>query len=198
MRLGGSFASEAWRVIMVGPRYVNSQRCQRFLLALAVSGLVFGPGSAAQAADRTGFAILVFSKATDFRHDSIPDGIAAIRTLGAEHGFTVDATEDATTFTVAALARFRAVMFLSTTGDVLDPEQKTAFEYIRGRLVGAYFASHPQIQATVHTRTLAILPPKGLPAIWERTERVVQLPVPTREAKSMSWRLHVFRRQDGR
>jgi cytochrome c len=105
----------------------------------------------------------------------------------------VDATEDATTFTDAALARYRAVVFLSTTGDVLDLAQKTAFErYIRsgggfagihsasdteynwpwyGRLVGAYFASHSQIQrATVHIADPGHPSTKGLPAIWERTD----------------------------
>jgi type 1 glutamine amidotransferase len=192
-RLSGSFPSETRRVIMADPRYANSQRSQRCLLALAVSGLLFGSDTRLQAADTTGFTILVFSKTTGFRHDSIPDGIAAIRTLGAEHGFTVDTTEDATTFTDGALARYKAVVFLSTTGDVLDPEQKAAFErYIRsgggfagihsasdteynwpwyGRLVGAYFASHPQIQqATVHIADPSNPSTKGLPAIWERTD----------------------------
>src|SRR6516165_4748532 len=178
---------------MVDRRYINSDRSQRCLLALVVFGLLFGSRTRLQAADTTGFTILVFSKTTGFRHDSIPDGIAAIRTLGAEHGFTVDATEDATTFTDAALARYKAVVFLSTTGDVLNPEQKAAFErYIRsgggfvgihsasdteynwwryGRLVGAYFANHPQIQrATVHIADPSHPSTKGLPTIWERTD----------------------------
>lgn len=39
--------------------------------------------------------VLVFSKTAGYRHSSIPNGIAAIRTLGLENGFAVDATEDA-------------------------------------------------------------------------------------------------------
>lgn len=178
---------------MVDPRYLNSRRSQRCLLALAVSGLVFASGIPLQSAEPIRFTILVFSKTTGFRHDSIPDGIAAIRTLGVEHGFAVDATEDAATFTDGALARYKAVVFLSTTGDVLDPQQKVAFErYIwsgggfvgihsasdteyhwpwYGRLVGAYFASHPQIQrATVHITDASHSSSKGLPAIWERID----------------------------
>jgi cytochrome c len=139
------------------------------------------------------FAVLVFSKTTGFRHDSIPDGIAAIRALGAEHGFTVDATEDAGQFTDIVLARYKAVVFLCTTGDILDADQKAAFErYIRagggfvgihsasdteyhwpwyGRLVGAYFASHPAIQrATVDIAEPDHPSTKGLPVKWERID----------------------------
>jgi type 1 glutamine amidotransferase len=178
---------------MADSRYLNSQRRQRCLLALVVAGLVFASGTRLQSAETTQFTILVFSKTTGFRHDSIPDGIAAIRTLGAEHGFAVDATEDATTFADGALARYQAVVFLCTTGDVLDPEQRAAFErYIRsgggfvgihsasdteyhwpwyGQLVGAYFTSHPQIQrATVHITDPSHPSTKGLPAIWERID----------------------------
>ena len=43
-------------------------------------------------ATETRFGVLVFSKTTAFRHDSIPDGIAV---LGAEHGFAVGVTEHA-------------------------------------------------------------------------------------------------------
>jgi len=147
---------------------------------------------AAQSADPR-FAVLVFSKTTGFRHDSIPQGIAAIEGLGAEHSFAVDKTEDAARFSDADLARYKAVIFLNTTGDILDPVQKAAFErYIHsgggfvgihsasdteygwpwyGRLVGAWFASHPQIQRA----TVQVLDPghpsmTGLPATWVRTD----------------------------
>src|SRR5256886_9817964 len=72
--------------------------------------------------------ILVFSKTAGYRHSSIPNGIAAIRKLGQENGFAVDATEDAGAFTQKNLARYRAVVFLSTTGDVLDAAQQDDFE----------------------------------------------------------------------
>jgi cytochrome c len=139
------------------------------------------------------FNVLIFSKTTGFRHDSIPQGIAAIEALGAEHGFAVDSTEDADRFSDAVLARYKVVVFLSTTGDVLDTGQKAAFErYIRsgggfvgihsasdteygwpwyGRLVGAWFASHPQIQpATVHIANPDHPSMRGLPTAWERTD----------------------------
>jgi type 1 glutamine amidotransferase len=149
--------------------------------------------SAAAESTQPRFAVLVFSKTSAFRHDSIPQGIAAIKALGAENGFAVDSSEDAARFTVAELARYKVVVFLCTTGDILDTDQKAAFErYIRsgggfvgihsasdteyqwawyGRLVGAYFASHPQIQrATVRVEDLGHASTEGLPAAWQRTD----------------------------
>ena len=112
--------------------------------------------------------VLVFTKTSGFRHGSIGVGGDAIEQLGIADGFAVDRTEDAATFTASQLAAYDAVVFLSTTGDVLDPEQQGAFEgYIRngggyvgihsaadteydwawyGGLVGAYFLSHPEPQ----------------------------------------------------
>lgn len=140
-----------------------------------------------------GERILVFSKTAGFRHDSIPDGIAALRELGAEGGFTVEDTEDAAVFTPDRLAEYDAVVFLSTTGDVLDEEQQAAFEgYIQqgggyagvhaaadteydwpwyGGLVGAWFDSHPLIQpATVEVEDRAHPATAHLGVTWDRTD----------------------------
>ena len=165
------------------------------LSLLIVLGVLGRPSSGIAEAENTQprFAVLVFSKTTGFRHDSIPHGIAAIKRLGADHGFSVDSTEDAARFTDVELPRYKVVVFLSTTGDILDDGQKAAFErYIRsgggfagihsasdteyqwawyGRLVGAYFASHPEIQhATVHIEDLGHASTEGLPQIWDRTD----------------------------
>ena len=77
---------------------------------------------------RDGFAVLVFTGTTGFRHASIDDGVAAIRRLGAGHGFSVDATEDPEQVQDAVLRRYRAVVFLSTTGEPLGPAQQAALE----------------------------------------------------------------------
>jgi glucose/arabinose dehydrogenase/type 1 glutamine amidotransferase/cytochrome c551/c552 len=112
--------------------------------------------------------ILVFSKTAGFVHSSIPNGIAAIQKLGSENGFDVDTTKDAALFNEQSLKKYAAVVFLNTTGDVLDYKQEAAFErYIQsgggfvgvhsatdteydwhwyGKLVGAYFTSHPRTQ----------------------------------------------------
>ncbi|MEK8173154.1 ThuA domain-containing protein [Streptomyces sp. M19] len=145
----------------------------------------------------------MFSKTAGFRHDSIPDGIETVRQLGAEDGFTVDATEDAAAFTADNLARYDAVVFLSTTGDVLDDTQQAAFEeYIHGGggyvgvhaaadteydwpfyggLAGAWFDSHPAIQqATVTVEDRANPPPRTWGHLGAH-RRVVQLPHQPRE-----------------
>ncbi len=130
--------------------------------------LLIGLLSSTPALAHEDFKVLIFSKTAGFRHDSIAAGIVAIQEAGVDFHFGVTATEDATRFTAANLAQYDVVVFLSTTGDVLDSAQQAAFEsYIRsgkgwvgihaasdteyswpwyGGLVGAYFNSHPPIQ----------------------------------------------------
>lgn len=139
------------------------------------------------------FSALVFSKTAGFRHDSIPAAVAAVRQLGAQRGFSVTATEDAATFSDESLARHKVVVFLLTTGDVLDEIQQSAFErFIRGgggfvgvhsatdteydwrfygELIGAYFAGHPDIQnATVRVESPVHPSMSGVPAAWMRRD----------------------------
>ena len=96
------------------------------ILAAAALVATWAWAPAASAAPLT--KVLVFSKTAGFRHDSIPAGITAIQQLGTANGFTVTATEDANQFTTANLAQYQAVVWLSTTGDVLNATQQTAFE----------------------------------------------------------------------
>jgi len=140
-----------------------------------------------------GAEVLVFSKTAGFRHASIANGLAAIQQLAATNNLVVTATEDAAAFTDANLARFVAVVFLSTTGDVLATNQQAAFErYIRagggyagvhsasdteyswpwyGGLVGAFFSNHPAIQtATVRVEDFAHVSSQFLPAAWVRND----------------------------
>src|SRR5258705_8296348 len=135
----------------------------RLLVSLALP--LIASVSIASAAQAQQPRVLVFSKTTGFRHSSIPNGIAAIRKLGQERGFAVDTTEDAGAFTQKNLARYSAVVFLNTTGDVLDAAEQDDFErfiqagggYVGihsatdteydwpwyGRLAGAWFNGHP-------------------------------------------------------
>jgi type 1 glutamine amidotransferase len=168
-------------------------------LALAASGC--GPdrsapdpaGPPASAAARPGqVRVLVFTRTAGFRHRSIEDGLAAIRELGREHGFAVEDTADAAGIG-PGLAAYRAVVFLSTTGDLLDPGQQAALErYVRGGggwvgvhgaadaeydwpwyggLVGAWFRRHPAVQpATVRPAPGAAALAGNLPRRWERTD----------------------------
>jgi type 1 glutamine amidotransferase len=137
--------------------------------------------------------ILVFAKTAGFHHNSIAVGLIAIQKLGAENKFDVDTTTDAEKFNINNLRKYKAVVFLSTTGDVLNDAQQDAFKkYIEagggfmgihaatdceyewpwyGNLVGAYFKAHPAQQVA----TLNIVDPnniatKHLPNPWIRKD----------------------------
>ncbi len=140
--------------------------------------------------------VLVFSKTTVFRHESIGKGIEALRKLGEKHHFVVDTTENATQFNEENLQRYKAVIFLSTTGDVLNQEQQNDLErfiqagggYVGihaaadteydwpwyGNLVGAYFESHPNNpnvkQGTFYTVDKNHMASDSLPDRFERTD----------------------------
>ncbi|NNF03251.1 MAG: ThuA domain-containing protein, partial [Rhodothermales bacterium] len=141
-----------------------------------------------------GFSALVFSRTTGFRHASIEAGITAVTELGAEHEFDVTATEDPSVFTPESLAAYDVVIFLNTTGDVLDAAQQEAFEaYVTGgggyvgihsaadteydwpfygELVGAWFDSHPPGTPTADVKVVDRVHPAtaDLPANWTRTD----------------------------
>lgn len=165
-------------------------------VGVAVAVLLLAACRAASSGDAPGpstYEVLVFSKTAGFRHESIADGVKAFHELGAADGFTVTATEEAAVFTPEQLRRYAAVVFLNTTGDVLDPGQRMAFEgYIRGGggyvgvhsaadtehnwsfyggLVGAHFAAHPAVQPA-----MARVEDRGHPATvhlgatWQRTD----------------------------
>ncbi|WP_299548896.1 ThuA domain-containing protein [Seonamhaeicola sp.] len=113
--------------------------------------------------------ILVLSKTAGFRHESIKPGIAALKKLGIENDFKVKATENMAYMVEDSLKNYDAVVFLNTSGDILDAVQQADFErYIQAgggfvgvhaatdtehdwpwynKLVGAYFNGHPAVQS---------------------------------------------------
>ncbi len=140
--------------------------------------------------------VLVFSKTAGFRHTSIESGVAAIQKLGKENGFEVDHTEDSRDFTEEKLKKYAAVVWLSTTMNVLNEVEQAEFErYIQaggnyvgihaaadteydwawyGELVGGYFNGHPN-NPNVRSAALDVLDSthistKMLPKRWMRTD----------------------------
>jgi type 1 glutamine amidotransferase len=172
------------------------------IVAWLLAGAAYSPPAASRPHAATGAPssqpatlpkVLIFSKTAGFRHDAIPDGIEAIRKLGAAHRFAVDATEDAAAFADANLRGYRAIIFLNTTGDVLDATQQQAMEHFihagggfvgihsatdteydwpwYTQLVGAQFDSHPKVQqATVKVTDREHISTKHLPEKWTRTD----------------------------
>lgn len=112
--------------------------------------------------------VLVFNKTTGYRHSAIEVGTQAIQKLGQQNHFFVDTTSNSSFFNADSLKKYKAVIFLNTSGDLLNAQQKAHFEeYIRqgggfvgvhgasaseyewawyGRLLGAFFTHHPEIQ----------------------------------------------------
>lgn len=143
-----------------------------------------------------GQKVLVFSKTAAFRHSSIPQGIRCVEALGRKYGFSVDATENSDRFTDANLRQYKVVVFLSTTGDVLNDSQQATFErYIQagggyvgihaaadteydwpwyGKFVGGWFLSHPG-NPNVRTGNMTVRDKnhpatQDLPATFQRTD----------------------------
>lgn len=162
-REGGGSPARTLSLAGAGEVLGGRARSARRRVAILLLALVLPAAAAAEP------RVLVFSKTAGFRHDSIDDGIQRLARLGADAGFAVDASEDAGVFADEGLAPYRAVVFLNTTGDVLDPEQERAFErwvasgggwvgvhaaadteydwpFYGELLGGAWFRSHPAIQ----------------------------------------------------
>ena len=110
------------------------------VLAPLIAFTALFPWSSIQA---HGFDVLVFTKTSGFTHDSIPTAVTALTELGAAHDFGVTQTDDATTF-INELENHHVVVFLNTTGDILDDNQQAAFKtwYRGGRgFVGLHAAT---------------------------------------------------------
>jgi type 1 glutamine amidotransferase len=163
------------------------------LLILALAAALLCTASASSTTAPRGIRVLAFTRTAGFRHSSIPAAIAALRELSAQNDFELDATEDPAVFSDAGLARYDVVVFLLTTGDVLDAGRQAALEHWvasgggwvgvhsasdteydwpwYGRLVGAYFLTHGAIQPA----TIVVAEPRDpstrpLPGRWIRTD----------------------------
>lgn len=137
--------------------------------------------------------ILIYSETNGFRHDNIATGVEAITKLGQQNGFDVEASEDSTVFTPQKLKEFKAILFLNPTGNILNAEQRKAFQdFIHNgggfmgihsatdcmydfpwynKLVGAWFLSHPKIQEASLIITDKKHPAtKGIASPWKHTD----------------------------
>lgn len=174
-------------------------------------GMGMTSGSAGAPAETTP-RIHVFSRTTEYRHASIELAARALGTLAGERGWMLSHGEDAAVFTPATLAELDLVVFLSTSGDMLDASQQTAFEaFIRsgrsfvgihaasaseyewtwyGELVGAFFSQHPEIQAArVVVEDATHASTAHLPAEWERTDEWYNFRTNPRDAVHVLLRL---------
>ncbi len=170
-------------------------KISRCVVLLALAALILAGCKENPTATSTD-SILVFSKTAGYRHESIEHGAEVLKLIAAELGSDVVHSEDAAVFTDDSLRHFSLVIFLNTTGDVLDYRQQNAFErYIQAGgsfmgihaaadteyewpwyngLVGAYFNGHPNNPNVREGRVLKTdithIATDSLPAEWLRND----------------------------
>ncbi|WP_049723172.1 ThuA domain-containing protein [Gilvimarinus polysaccharolyticus] len=152
-----------------------------FIASCSESNAVLTDSPVSEGASDQLKSVLIFSKTTGWVHDSIPEGVAAVTALVEQKGLTPVATEDASIFTDEQLRNMAAIVFVSTTGDVLNNQQQLAMErYIQAgggfvgihaatdteregdwywyrRLVGAAFKSHPNDPSNVQRAKVKVV-----------------------------------------
>lgn len=153
-----------------------------------------------KAGDLEGKKILVYTKNGEgYVHENIPYSVKAIKELGKQHGFTVNATDNPAVFTDQNLKQYDALVFSNTNNETFDTqEQKEAFQrYIRSgggfagihsasgserkwpwywKLVGGSFYRHAPFQEFIVNVTDGSHPSTSfLPAGWKREDECYYL-----------------------
>ena len=161
----------------------------------------------------------MFSKTKGYRHESIGVGKTTLSEIGKQNGFDIDTTENSAYFNEDTLKRYRAVIFLNTTMDVLDPVQQADFKrFIEsgggfmgihaaadteyewpwyGDLLGAYFKSHPKTQEAKFKKAEDSELVKNLPDEWIRTDELYTTNV-FQKTSTCSIRLMKLHMKEGR
>jgi type 1 glutamine amidotransferase len=120
------------------------------------------------AQDKKQFRALLVTKTAGWHHESINEGVAAIKKLAERNFFDVQWHQDAIPVTDKYLENFQVLIFLNTTGDIFkDAEQQVIEKFIRAgkgfvgihaasdteygwdwytKMVGRMFHIHPAVQ----------------------------------------------------
>ncbi|WP_194776586.1 ThuA domain-containing protein [Pararhodonellum marinum] len=168
---------------------MNTSKTLFVLMAVFLLAPLISLGQNAQ------FKALVFSRTAGFRHQSIPEGVAALKKMGKDHLFEVYATEDPRVFSDKGLESYDVVILMNTTGTIFNEEQKAAFQkFVRSgkgvvgihsatdteyewpwynEMIGAQFMNHPYSQ-TVRLQVLDKKHPSTyhLPDNWLWTDEL--------------------------
>lgn len=127
-------------------------------------------------------------------HDNIATSVEAIKKMGAESGFLVDASDSPEAFTDANLAQYAALIFANSNNEAFTSDaQRDAFKhYIESghgfvaihsasgtertwpyywQVVGGKFVEHPVLQTfTIHVADPSFPAAKGLPTDFTWTD----------------------------
>jgi len=139
--------------------HIDQTRLERRLPAAAAALVVVAAGLVAPAlapsaaladpvdtSNGNQFRVLVFTATAGEADPATTAAVEAINQLGGQLRFTVQQTADPRKFDAAHLKQYRSIIFLNTSGDVLDDAQQAAFEeYYRDG--GGFVAVHSAIEA---------------------------------------------------
>ncbi|MBK6976797.1 MAG: ThuA domain-containing protein [Cytophagaceae bacterium] len=106
------------------------------------------------------FKAFLFSRTAGWHHESIHEGVEAIRKLGERHFFDVDWQENPAFVTEKNLENYQVIIFLNTTGDVLNAEQQKAVEKFvqSGKgFVGIHSASDTEYDWEWYTKMIGMM-----------------------------------------
>ena len=114
------------------------------------------------------FKVLMVTTTRGWHHESVHAGVLAVQQLASRNSFEAVLLEDPNGFTDKNLQQYQAVIFINTTGDILDNEQQKVMErFIQSgkgfvgvhsasdteydwewytKLVGRMFHIHPAVQ----------------------------------------------------
>ncbi|MFF5084271.1 ThuA domain-containing protein [Actinoplanes sp. NPDC000266] len=169
---------------------------RRWLAAVSAAVITISPATVAYAhPSHQQPDVLVFTETAGVRRDSIDKGVRTIRDLGRQHRFSVTVSADSSVFTAAGLAKYEAVVFLNTTGEILTEGQKSAFEtYIQSGkgFVGVHAAAETEPGWTFY-QDLVGAAATGASAVEPRTVTVADrvhpstAPIPRTGSYSEQW-----------
>lgn len=170
----------------------------RHAAALLITALMLGA-----CGGREPSRLLVLTAADDFSHGSTEAGVEAIRAIAEEIDAEVDVADSVDVISEPNLRRYAAVVFLNTSGDILDYSRQADLErFIQagggfvgihsaaetetdwpwyGRLVGAYFAEpvseYPRMRPAVITAATEHPATDSIPADWNQTDEWYRLDI---------------------
>ncbi len=141
--------------------------------------------------------ILVLTASSKYYHASTLEGVEALEKMGGKYGFDVKATSNPAELTEENLKKYRAVVFLNTSGNLLNHDQEVDLQrYIQAgggfvgihsaidtepdwpwfsEMMGAKYAGHPTVPSNVQNASLYVVSyshasTRHLPEVWARED----------------------------
>lgn len=99
--------------------------------------------------------IIIFTKTEKFRHQSITAGVDVVTDISKKLGYEVVHTENSAIFNSNQLSQVEAIVFLNTTGDILNNKQKDAlvnYMIMGGNFMGIHSAANTENDWAWYTR----------------------------------------------